>query len=137
MGNFDLSSTLAFSLIFPLFLIIGLLTECRFKTVVKFGLVLSLMAMVAAILFTYTRSCWIGIISGLIVFLSLIKKGIRYLLPVLAVSTILILLFPTLRSRLSAFGMSEKDYEGRLFIWSRAMEMINDHPVFGFGYGNF
>ncbi len=66
----------------------------------------------------------------------IIRGGRRRLAVALAATAALGALHPAVRGRLStAFSASANP--DRLFIWSRALEIIRDHPLHGVGFANY
>jgi O-antigen ligase len=81
---------------------------------------------VAAVGLTFDRGAWLGLCVAAVVIAPLL------LAPLLAAGA----LVPPVRHRfLSAF--SAQANPDRVFIWSRALEIIRDHPLRGVGFGNY
>jgi O-antigen ligase len=89
-----------------------------------------------AILTTFDRAAWLGLaLAGLIVAAAQRRSG-RALLAGIALGAAAFLVFPQVRARFaSAFDVHRN--ADRVFIWSRAVEIVRDHPVSGIGFGNY
>ena len=94
-----------------------------------------------AIMFTYSRGAVLAAVLTLL-FLGLILKR-KYFWPVLAVVFVFIILafsLPVLKERYTENlpnDFSLERQEGRVYIWSKALLIIRDNPVFGVGQGGF
>jgi O-antigen ligase len=90
----------------------------------------------AAILATFDRAAWLGLATAALVVAAAQRRNGRALVAGLALGAAAFLLLPQVRAR---FGTSF-DVRGnadRVFVWSRAAEIIRDHPVRGIGFGNY
>lgn len=84
-----------------------------------------------ALLWTYTRSAWVGAACGLLLFGYLrARKFVIVLLPLLALG----LLNPDLQDRLFSIFQAEENLE-RLYTWESTLRIIRDHPLVGIGKG--
>jgi O-antigen ligase len=101
----------------------------------KVFLGISLLLTGFALLWTYTRSAWMGVLCALIVCASLQGKKWSLLFLILLLLPGILLLQPELLDRsLSMFR--EKDEE-RLYTWITTIDMIRDYPLTGIGKGNY
>lgn len=131
-GFFNKPLTFGEYLIIILSLMIGLLLNGKRKAI----LLLSAMVIFLALLWTYTRSSWLGFGSALIAVG--IMKGKRVsvsiLTAVVVISLMMFALSPTMLKRAkSIFDTSNP----RVPIWQSSLLMIKDHPLTGIGIGNY
>ena len=86
-----------------------------------------------AIIFSYTRSAWLGAGAGISVMVPWLPKKllVSILIPILVVA---LLAAPLIyhRYKLSAQGEFGPDY-GRVALWKVGLQMVHDHPWFGVG----
>ena len=90
---------------------------------------------VAALLMTYSRSCWIGFALAVIVFIFFCNKRVLpvfFLLAVLAVP----LVPQTIWNRILTIGSTaDTSNMYRVKVWSSVMDMLGDHGLIGVGLG--
>ncbi len=98
------------------------------------------LSMLAALL-TYSRGPFLYMMAGLLVIIALKGKGIRwYALGMFALLGVLTISMPALRNRYVddlSRDVSGVNEGGRLFVWKNSLKVIEEHPVFGVGPGNF
>ena len=88
----------------------------------------------AAVAVTFDRAAYLGVVVAVAVLI--VRGGRRRLAVALAAAAALGALHPAVRGRLStAFSASANP--DRLFIWSRALDVIRDHPLHGVGFANY
>jgi putative inorganic carbon (HCO3(-)) transporter len=91
-----------------------------------------------ALVWSYARSAWLGLVAGLVAFGAL--HGKRYLAAavavVLAVGALAYVASPTLAERLQRMGRSDDSLE-RIYTWKTTLAMIGDHPLVGVGLGGY
>jgi O-antigen ligase len=87
-----------------------------------------------AMVLTYSRGGFVGLMVGVLVFL-LARFGWRKSLP-LAVAA-LALLFILFAGRQTDLDVSEGTGQQRLQIWSEGLALFIENPLFGIGMGNF
>jgi putative inorganic carbon (hco3(-)) transporter len=110
-------------------LVTGALPRCARPVVVA----ISLMG-VSAVAITFDRAAYLAIaVAGVVL---AVRSGNRRAPVVVAAVAALATLHPGVRARL-ATAFSASANADRLFIWSRALEIIRDHPVLGVGFANF
>lgn len=89
------------------------------------------------IIFTFSRSAWVGLLIG--VFVALLIKNWKLIF--LAPLSLLGLLIPSVRQRV--FVATSQDYlvdaaiDGRVWSFNSAMEVFRSSPVFGTGPGSY
>lgn len=131
---FENSNTFAQVLVMMIGLALGLLVSSR----TLWGRLLSLFALVCglvAILMTYSRASWIGLVVAVFVFVLLVE---RRLIPVLIVGAFALLPFlpaSIFNRLLSTFNFSDTSTSTRFMIYSSGVRVWSQSPVFGVGLG--
>lgn len=97
--------------------------------------------LLAGIAATFSRSSYLGaaVAGGAVVLAAAAVRPRLALglgLALLLVGGAAVSLWPGMTRRLASAVDLERNAE-RVFIWERAAEMIQDHPVFGVGFGNY
>jgi O-antigen ligase len=148
IGLFVLANT------FALFLLVALLfvtfdffnraNQLSLQTRVSMGLIATILLF--CLILTKSRTAWAGTITGLSTYFVLhwilarsrIRISIRYLMVAISVAGGLIL-WGMLTGGLDPQVISEapKSLQYRLEYWSSSLELLQDHPIFGAGPGNF
>jgi O-antigen ligase len=88
----------------------------------------------AAIAVTFDRAAYLALLVAALV-VAAKRRHWRLLLSV-ALITALVCVHPLIRERLAS-SFSAGANADRVFIWSRALEIIHDHPWAGIGFGNY
>jgi putative inorganic carbon (HCO3(-)) transporter len=94
-----------------------------------------------AVVFTYSRGAMAAMLAGLLALGFCFKR--KYLVYVAVVVVIIVatlLSLPNFHERYTQNLLKDFNYkneESRVFIWSHALEVIADHPLFGIGQGGF
>ncbi len=94
----------------------------------------------AAILATFDRAAWLGLFAAAAVVAAFAGAGSRRVRLAIAAGLAAILLLGALHPGLRQRFRSGFDVEGnldRVFLWSRALEIIADHPLHGIGFANY
>ncbi|MBQ8858491.1 MAG: O-antigen ligase family protein [Clostridia bacterium] len=91
----------------------------------------------AAIVYTWSRGAWIGVITALVVFLFAVNPATVYLLIPVGVGTPLLLKFASspIAERLASANLGDSSISYRFGIWQGAWRMIGDHFFGGIGAG--
>lgn len=102
----------------------------------RLGLGLALVPIAIALLFSLTRSAWVGLVAALVVFFFSWRP--RWILPSLALALILFFLLPTpvkdrFRSIIDPHDPSNRD---RFFMVYTGLHIARDYPVTGVGANN-
>ena len=84
-----------------------------------------------ALLFSRTRSAWIGVVAGLAVLAWMKKPRLLIFLP--AVLGVLLLFSP--RAILDRVTVSDASSRDRYYMWQAGLDMIIEKPIFGQGTG--
>jgi O-antigen ligase len=138
-GTFNNPLTFAEYLLIILCLSVALIFSTEIKKL-KFFFILSIFIIGFGILFSYTRSSWLGLF-GAMIFISIIigrKAYISIAIFLLLIGSISCSLDNTLIKRAkSIFEYSEQSQNVRLSIWCITLWMIKDYPVVGVGEGNY
>jgi O-antigen ligase len=107
-----------------------------FKKIIFIGITL---AMSATLVFTSSRSAWIGFVVAMGVYFWLKDKRFILLLALLVIAAYFAV--PTIAHRvnylLSPEYMVSSASGGRLARWSIGLEALKQHPLFGLGLGQF
>ena len=95
-----------------------------------------------ALLFNGTRGAWLAVPIDLLICVAFLvrdkKKLIVGILATVVVFGSVFALSPTLSSRFATIGDTKMQSNSeRLLIWTSAVHMFEDHPVFGIGYARF
>jgi len=103
----------------------------------KGGCVLLILAMLYCILYSFTRSAYVGVLLGLIV-LGLVKDK-RLLVPIAALlifwaSVLPVSVVERINMTVTEEGELEPSAAGRLDIWKSCMELFKKDPLFGVGF---
>lgn len=118
---------------FALLVALGIAWESRGRTrVVLLGVTGMLLA---ALLLTYSRSAYAGLLVGGGLFALLrarIILVIGALVAVLAFATV-----PRIQERVIGVRSVDETASLRLVSWNNALEVLRDHPVFGVGYNTY
>ena len=100
------------------------------------ALVLALMAIAAA----FDRAAWLGLIAaGLAIAAVAGRRSARVRIGLVAALVAVLAagaLHPGVRGRFRS-GFDWEGNRDRVFLWSRALEIIRDHPVLGVGFANY
>lgn len=95
--------------------------------------------MLLALGYTYSRGAWIGAAAG-IFFLAFLRDK-RLAIPVIAGAMALPILKPSIIDRFTVLFspqyLEASERFGRIFVWSKSIELITRFPVFGIGPGMF
>ena len=87
-----------------------------------------------AVAVTFDRGAWFGLAAAGLLIAVLSRR--RILIAGLIAIGLLAALNPGVRGRFQS-SFSQSGNSDRLFIWSRAREIIRDHPLRGIGFGNY
>ena len=91
----------------------------------------------AAIVYTWSRGAWIGVIAALVVFLFAVNPATVYLLIPVGVGTPLLLKFAAspIADRLASTNLADSSISYRFGIWQGSWRMIGNHFFGGIGVG--
>ena len=91
----------------------------------------------AAIVYTWSRGAWIGVIAALVVFLLAVNPATVYLLIPVGVGTPLLLKFAAspIADRLASTNLADSSISYRFGIWQGSWRMIGNHFFGGIGVG--
>lgn len=143
MGFYMSRLTFSHALLALLAALAGALAQGAAAGRARQALLAALLLGLAALVLTFARAAWLGLGAAglLLAVLALRASALRRRALALSWSGVaalggLTLLHPGVRERfLSAFDLQAN--ADRLFIWSRALEIIRDHPLLGVGFGNY
>jgi putative inorganic carbon (hco3(-)) transporter len=102
----------------------------------------SLLLMIHAILFSFSRGGMVALCAtGIVSFFLIKKRGVHYLLFGLLVLASLRLAGNEVQNRFMTSFVSAQERDssatGRLRLWSACLDLAVKHPIFGIGPGNF
>jgi len=98
----------------------------------------SLVASVAALIFTWSRGAWLGCIVSLLIFFIILNKNSlgAYIMGMLAFPLAIPFLPESIVSRFTSIGnMTDSSTSYRVYIWEASLGMIKDFPLTGIGIG--
>lgn len=131
-GTFGNPDSYGGFLILVAFPIISLLLNAKKKGERIFYFIISVL-IVLNVYFTGSRNAYLGLLLGLLILVLYNKR--KYILAFVGFTGVM-LIIPVVRNRLLQVFDSSQNV-ARIKIWKVAIKMINDHPVFGVGNGNF
>ena len=106
----------------------------------KRWLQLSGLIVLTAIIFSYTRGVWLGLIGGLI-FMAILrsKKFLLSVLTAIVVGCLLLTFIPSskLTRRVVGTLTSERPVGDRIYFWEGSLKIIRDYPITGLGWEGF
>jgi len=88
-----------------------------------------------ALILSYSRNAWVGLAAGLVLAAAVWKPRVILLYPVIAGVALVILPGPVVERAVSIVDLRQPANYDRLCMVTSAVEMIQDHPVFGVGLG--
>ena len=115
-----------------------MLTTSRFEKKIRVLGYMSSLYIIVCVIFTYSRSAWLGLLCGAVLFAMMISpKGILWLIPAGIVTVALALIFPdTIGARLLNFvSVSDSANNYRLDVWNSSWNLLSDTWLFGIGWG--
>lgn len=95
----------------------------------------------AALVATFSRASWLGLLAGLLTLLATGRPRAR--LRLLAAGAVVVLAAAALLPRWPALDQEVRSIasveanRNRLLLWRAAAEMVADHPLLGLGFGTF
>ncbi len=97
------------------------------------------LAMLASLVFTFSRGAWMGLAAAFAVYVLIKDK--RLLLPGIIAALLVVLLVPSVGNRITYMLSSEYIESslrgGRLIRWIMGLQVLDMFPVFGVGLGHF
>jgi len=138
-GFFDAPATFGNYILLALPVVISLSFHSNIRRE-KRWLQLSSLIILIAIIFSYGRGVWLGLIGGLI--LMAILRSKRLLLSIVAgiiVCSIFILIFPSSQFAQRVVGTfkSRRPVEVRAEFWEGSLRILKDYPITGLGWEGF
>ncbi|MFQ5867885.1 MAG: O-antigen ligase family protein, partial [bacterium] len=138
-GFFDAPLTFGNYILLVLPVVIGLSSYSKTRRE-KRWLQLSSLIIFTAIVFTYGRGIWLGLIGGL-VFMAILRSK-RLLLCVvtgIVIGSIFLAIFPSskLTRRVTGTFKSKRSFGDRIYFLAGSMRIIRDYPITGLGWEGF
>jgi O-antigen ligase len=108
----------------------------------RYGLVLLFSLVLLEIYYTFTRSVWIALVAGFIVFIFIRNRQIQKIRYGAIFTGTIGLVLPFAAERwLDLFGKNKhipiSSWEWRTSLWKSMIEKVQEHPFIGHGYGMF
>lgn len=131
---YDNSNAFACVLVLLIPVGVGLLFGAKRKRYRVIGLIAAVFGALALVM-TYSRACWLGLIAAAVVFVFLWK---RKLLPLfIAVGVLMIPFLPSsiLNRFLTIFNSGDSSISSRVPIYQAAIRLVKERPVTGAGLG--
>jgi|GEM_PF-653286 len=136
-GTFSIYMTFAGQLIMLLSLVWAFILFDR-SSRNKIFLMISAVTLFLALIWTYTRSAWLGF--GLALLVLGYWKSRRLLLGLtagtLACFVLISLVQPSVLKRAESIFSFEQNMD-RIYIWKSSLDMVKDYPITGIGQGNY
>jgi O-antigen ligase len=99
----------------------------------RLPLLLALMAVLVALVFTYTRNAWLGFAAGTLLLLLLQRPQAAPVFAVLAVLAVVVAPASFRARMLSSFNPEHHTNVQRVIMWKTGWRMLQDHPLTGVG----
>jgi O-antigen ligase len=107
-----------------------------FPTAVRWLALAAVATSVPALVFSYARGAIVGVVLGTIVWLAFVRPRAAVFAAIVVALAGVVVAPPALKDRLTSPGASG-DLVIREDIWSAAVEIYSEHPLFGVGLDNF
>ncbi|MBI5206791.1 MAG: O-antigen ligase family protein [Candidatus Firestonebacteria bacterium] len=126
----------AWFLVYVILLSISVLWQMEQNIYENLFLLFAILIMSIALVFTYTRGAWLGLISGILL-ISFIKDK-RIILPVIFLIVLIAYINPSFIERVKTIpDLKMSSNNIRLEIWDKGIKIIKDNPILGVGMGNY
>jgi len=139
IGFFDGPATFGNYMLLVLPVVIGLSSYSNTGSA-KRWLSLSVLIMMTAIIFSYGRGVWLGLIAGLI-FMAILrsKKLVFFVLTGIIVCSTLLFVLPSskISQRIMGSIKSTRPVGDRIYFLEGGLRIIRDHPITGVGWEGF
>ncbi len=135
-GPFSGCFSIAWFLTYSILVTLPLFWQRETSIMEKILLGLALFIMVMALIFTYTRSAWVGTMVGSVIIF--FYKDKKILLPIVGFLLIAIFLLPSFKNRLQTLNnIKYLTNQERIEIWKAGLSIIKENPILGIGPGNY
>ena len=127
--------------VFGEYLILVILTSliCFFIMNNKYVKLLHLLAVGfsgVALIFTYSRGCWIGVLFAIVIFLFMSKRKVFAAFCVLGMCSVFFLPDSIITRFTSVGNLADSSTSYRVYIWEGTLKMLKDFWVTGIGLGS-
>lgn len=102
----------------------------------KLFIFISLISILASVLFSLTRSVWIGIIVSISAFIIYYKPKVLYFAIPIVVVLVIVLPKPVQNRFYSIFDMNNATNKDRIFMYETGFNIFKKYPLFGIGANN-
>jgi len=130
-ASFKVTNALAAYLVPVLAMVVALLTFSRAKKKYKFVLSCVAALLLTALISTFSRAGWLGLVAALMLFLALSRNIKKASVPLL-IFLVVLLAHPSLKDRVTAHGDAQ-----RIKLFSATVAMIKENPIVGNGVGTY
>lgn len=133
LREFQMYMTAGGMMMFGMLLVLPFTVHPKTPRPIRWFAILSLVPIVINLLFTFTRSSWLGFLAGAVIIGAYRSK--KLLLPlVLVVAGVIVLASPQMQERMSSiFNPYHEHNIERLRMWQTGVRIFADHPVIGIG----
>lgn len=133
LREFQMYMTAGGMMMFGMLLALPFAIHPKTPSKVRWLALASLIPIGTNLLFTFTRSSWLGFLAGAIVIGAMRTKKI-FLPLLIVVVTVVMLASPEMQDRMSSiFNPYHPSNIGRVRMWETAIQMFRDHPIVGVG----
>ncbi len=91
--------------------------------------------LIIALLLTYSRGGWVGLVFGVFIFILLMEKRLLFLIIPLGILSINLLPPPILKRLESIASLTDSSNFSRINIWKVALDIIHENWMAGVGFG--
>lgn len=133
LQDFQMYMTAGGMMMFGMLLLLPFTIHPRTPRTIRWLALGSLMPIGVNLLFTFTRSSWLGFLAGAIVIG--VTRARNIFLPLIATLIVVVLIAsPAMRGRMaSTFDPSHPNNIGRLQMWTTGVKILLAHPIVGVG----
>jgi len=133
LSEFQIYMTAGGIMMIAVLMVLPFVVHRSTPTRIRWGAAVLLFPLMVNLLFTFTRSSWLGFLAGAIVIAA--RRNWRILIPLVVVVVLVIgLSAPDMQERMiSTFDLHHPNNSSRVQMWHVGLQMFLDHPIFGIG----